>query len=147
MSRMLQPVDAADLPEYPLDGSERLESHWFMTWERRRWLNSDMRLRGTPECRAHYFDLICLSFDHSPIGTLPDERTANNAVRHQYRVLSEEEKLRMQSIKDPGAAFIAQLHEMGGTDPNGDRLASRDLELAQTHAEDAVMRAVRHITR
>jgi len=73
MSRLLQPVAAADLPEYPLDGSERLESHWFMTWERRRWLNSDMRLKGTPECRAHYFDLICVSFDHSPIGTLPDD--------------------------------------------------------------------------
>lgn len=76
-----------------------------------------------------------------------DERTANNAVRHQYRVLSDEEKLRMATIKDLGAAFISQLHQIGGTDPNGDRQASRDLALAQTHAEDAVMRAVRHITK
>lgn len=76
-----------------------------------------------------------------------DDRTANNAVRHQYRTLSDAEKARMVEIKDMGAAFIAKLHEIGGTDPAGDRLASRDLSLAQTHAEDAVMRAVRHITK
>lgn len=75
-----------------------------------------------------------------------DDRTANNAVRHQYRVLSEAEKAQMQAIKDMGAAFIAKLHEIGGTDAGGDRFASRDLSLANTHAEDAVMRAVRHIT-
>lgn len=75
-----------------------------------------------------------------------DARTANNAVRHKYRVLSDAEKLQMQEIKDMGAAFIAKLHEIGATDPAGDRFASRDLSLANTHAEDAVMRAVRHIT-
>lgn len=69
----LRAVEIDSLPDYPLDGNERLESHWFIAWERRRWLNSDMRLRGTPECRAHYFDLICISFDHSPVGTLPHD--------------------------------------------------------------------------
>ncbi|ETX26420.1 hypothetical protein, partial [Roseivivax isoporae] len=64
-------VDAGSLPDYPLSVEERIDSHYFLTWERRRWLSSDMRLRGTPECRAYYFDLICLSFDHSPLGTLP----------------------------------------------------------------------------
>jgi len=75
-----------------------------------------------------------------------DKRTANNAVRHNYRILSDAEKAQMQEIKDMGAAFIAKLHEIGGTAPEGDRFASRDLSLANTHAEDAVMRAVRHIT-
>lgn len=74
-----------------------------------------------------------------------DERTANNAVRHKYRALSDAEKAQMQEIKDMGAAFISKLHEIGGTD-GGDRFGSRDLSLANTHAEDAVMRAVRHIT-
>lgn len=64
-------VDMEDLPEYPLNGSVRLDSHWFITWERRRWLNSDMRLKATPECRALYFDLICICYDQSPLGTLP----------------------------------------------------------------------------
>lgn len=76
-----------------------------------------------------------------------DDRTLNNAVRHQYRVLTDAEKAQMVELKDLGAAFIAKCHEIGGTDPNGERLASRDLSLAVTHAEDAVMRAVRHITR
>lgn len=75
-----------------------------------------------------------------------DDRTANNAVRHQYRRLSDAEKAQMETIKDMGAAFIAKLHEIGGTDPEGDRFASRDLSIANTAAEDAVMRAVRHIT-
>ena len=75
-----------------------------------------------------------------------DARTVNNAVRHQYRTLSAGEKAQMQEIKDMGAAFIAKLHEIGGTDAGSDRFASRDLSLANTHAEDAVMRAARHIT-
>lgn len=66
-------VDTDDLPEYPLGPDDRLDSHYFITWERRRWLMSDMRLKATPECRALYFDLICISYDHAPIGTLPDD--------------------------------------------------------------------------
>lgn len=78
------------------------------------------------------------------VDSTSNDRTANNAGRHTYRVLSDEEKARMQKIKDMGAAFIAELHAMGGT--SGDRFASRDLSLANTHMEDAVMRAVRHLT-
>ncbi|MDF2232177.1 hypothetical protein P2H44_06385 [Albimonas sp. CAU 1670] len=82
--------------------------------------------------------------DHVPSES--DQRTENSGVRHAYRVLTEAEKAQMVEVKDLGAAFIAKLHEIGGTDPAGDRFASRDLALANTHAEDAVMRAVRHIT-
>lgn len=81
------------------------------------------------------------------VDSASDDRTANNAVRHQYRVLSDDEKALMVRVKDTGAAFIALLHEIGGTETGGDRFASRDLSLANTHAEDAVMRAVRHITK
>lgn len=35
--------------------------------------NSGMRLRGTAECRALYLDLIWISYDQSPVGTLPDD--------------------------------------------------------------------------
>lgn len=75
-----------------------------------------------------------------------DARVGNSPVRHTYRVLSDAEKAQMAEIKDLGLAFIRKLHEIGGTDPAGDRFASRDLSLANTHAEDAVMRAVRHVT-
>mgnify|MGYP006979927583 CR=1 FL=1 len=69
----LLPVDAEELPDYPFGADDRLDSHYFMVWERRRWLNSDMRLKGTPECRALYFDLTNIAYDQSPVGTLPDD--------------------------------------------------------------------------
>lgn len=75
-----------------------------------------------------------------------DERVKNNAVRHQYRTLTDEEKAQMVAVKDIGLAFITKLHEIGGTDPEGDRFASRNLALSFGHIEDAVYRAVKHIT-
>lgn len=76
-----------DLPVYPFGVEDRLNSHFFVPWERRRWLNSGMRLSGTPECRALYLDLIWISYDHAPVGTLPDD-TAMLArlvlVDHEY---------------------------------------------------------------
>ncbi|MDB6177922.1 hypothetical protein PAF17_10460 [Paracoccus sp. Z330] len=69
----VQLARADDLDEYPLSADERLDSHYFMPWERRRWLNCDMRLKGTAECRALYFDLINISYDQSPVGTLPTD--------------------------------------------------------------------------
>ena len=67
-----------------------------------------------------------------------DDRTANNAVRHTYRVLTDAEKQQMVELKDLGAAFIAKCQEIGG---------SRELSLAITNAEQAVMWAVKHVTR
>ncbi|WP_237400411.1 hypothetical protein [Rhodovulum sulfidophilum] len=69
----LRPVDATELPDYPLGPEDDLNGHYFMTWYHREWLNSEMRLKGTEECRALYFDLICLSQDQKPVGTLPDD--------------------------------------------------------------------------
>ncbi len=71
MSLSLAPVGEID--EYPLSAEDRLDSHYFMAWERRRWLNCDMRLKATKECRALYFDLINIAYDQSPIGTLPTD--------------------------------------------------------------------------
>ena len=67
-----------------------------------------------------------------------DARTANNAVRHTYRILSNAEKAQMVDLKDIGAAFIAKCQDIG---------ASRELSLAITNAEQAVMWAVKHVTR
>lgn len=66
-----------------------------------------------------------------------DERTANNSVRHKYRVLTDEEKAQMVALKDLGAAFIAMCDEIG---------SSREMSLAKTNAEQAVMWAVKHVT-
>jgi hypothetical protein len=71
------------------------------------------------------------------VDSASDARTANNAVRHTYRVLNEQEKANMVALKDLGAAFIAKCNELG---------RSRELSLAVTNAEQAVMWAVKHVT-
>lgn len=71
------------------------------------------------------------------VDSASDDRTANNAVRHQYRVLTEDEKAQLVEIKDLGAAFLAKCDEIG---------QSREMSLAKTNAEQAVMWAVKHIT-
>ena len=76
-----------------------------------------------------------------------DERTTNNVMRHEYRVLTEFEKANMKAVKDAGLNLIELLHSIGGTPPTADRQASRELALAATRCEEAVMWAVKHITR
>jgi len=66
-----------------------------------------------------------------------DSRTANNAVRHAYRVLSDEEKALMAAIKDAAAAMLNLITEAG---------SSRELSIARTKTEEAVMWAVKHVT-
>ena len=73
----------------------------------------------------------------SMIDSNSDDRTANNAVRHQYRILSDDEKSQMVALKDLGAAFIAKCDDIG---------QSREMSLAKTNAEQAVMWAVKHVT-
>lgn len=71
------------------------------------------------------------------VDSASDDRTANNVVRHQYRVLNDDEKRQMVELKDLGAAFISKCNEIG---------KSRELSLAVTNAEQAVMWAVKHVT-
>ena len=66
-----------------------------------------------------------------------DERVTNNVMRHEYRVLNEDEKAAVQDIKSIGLAFVRSCDAMGN---------SRELSLAKTKMEEAVMWAVKHIT-
>lgn len=72
------------------------------------------------------------------VNSAGDERVANNVMRHQYRVLSDDEKAWMLTIKDKGRDFFEYLDSTG---------ASRELSLAKTKIEEAVMWAVKHITK
>ncbi len=71
------------------------------------------------------------------IDSTDDNRTVNNTMRHKYRVLTEEEKYRMQMAKDLGGSFIGLCDNIGG---------SRELSIAKTKMEEAVMWACKHIT-
>ena len=71
------------------------------------------------------------------VDSTSDERTVNDVMRHQYCVLSDDEKAQMQTIKDKGLELHALIESVG---------KSRELSLALTKTEEAVMWAVKHIT-
>ena len=71
------------------------------------------------------------------VSSTSDERTVNNVMRHAYRVLSDDEKAAMQKIKDDGLAMHEFFTSLG---------VSRELSVAKTKIEEAVMWAVKHIT-
>jgi len=75
------------------------------------------------------------------IPSTSDERIVNNVMRHEYRVLTDHEKADMKIVKDHGLRFFEFLVVM---EKNG---SSRELSLAKTKIEEAVMWAVKHITR
>ena len=64
--------------------------------------------------------------------------TDSNLMRSEYRVLTEAEKETMRLVKDSGLNFVNSIDAIG---------ASRELSLAKTRIEEAVMWAVKHITR
>lgn len=71
-----------------------------------------------------------------------DERTANNTMRHQYRVLSDDEKKLVTAIKDTGLDFLNLIDTVG----DDIRRNPRELALARTKIEEAVMWAVKAVT-
>lgn len=79
------------------------------------------------------------------IDSSSDDRVTNNTVRHQYRVLGDDEKAAMTAIKDAGTNFLDTMTSHCGRSPDG-RYPSRELSIAQTKIEEAVMWAVKHIT-
>lgn len=82
-----------------------------------------------------------------------DARTVNNAVRHQYRVLSDAEKAQMLAVKDKGAEFLALIRDLypvsppfDATDQMREVRSVRELHYAEKKVEEAVMWAVKWIT-
>jgi hypothetical protein len=71
------------------------------------------------------------------VDSTSDARTVNNVMRHAYRVLDDAEKANMKAVKDKGLELHELIKSIG---------ASRELSLAATKTEEAVMWAVKHIT-
>lgn len=76
--------------------------------------------------------------DSKMVDSASDQRTVNNVMRHAYRALSDDEKAQMQAIKDGGLALHDMIEGIG---------SSREISLAKTKVEEAVMWAVKHITK
>jgi len=66
-----------------------------------------------------------------------DARVEDSPPRHSYRKLSEAEKARMDVIKDLGQAFLDEIAPDQG----------REVSIARTKIEEAVMWAVKGMTR
>ena len=75
---------------------------------------------------------------HSFVDSEDDGRVVNNTMRHQYRVLSDEEKEAMLWIKDQAQTMIEYINDHV---PPG-----REGALAKTKLEECVMWAVKGLT-
>ncbi len=72
------------------------------------------------------------------IDSASDDRTMNNVARHSYRVLNEQDKEHMTRIKDKGVEFLQACQAAG---------KGRELAIAETKIEEAIMWAVKGLTR
>ena len=89
----------------------------------------------------------------SAFDSTDDARTSNNTVRHQYRTLTDAEKQAVSSIKSMGSEFLALIDSVR-TPPEHDGYSDmavvtidRELNIAAERIEEAVMWAVKHITK
>ena len=73
------------------------------------------------------------------IASMSDERVINNVFRHEYRVLTDEEKVQMKNLKDMGLLMWGLLDAL---EP-----PSREISIAKTKLEEVVMWGVKHITK
>ena len=73
----------------------------------------------------------------SDFNSASDERTSNNTMRHNYRVLTEAEKGQMLAIKDAGQTLLDEIEKLA---------PSRETSIAQTKTEETVMWACKHVT-
>ena len=86
---------------------------------------------------THNVDISASS--SASVSSTSDQRVVNNVMRHEYRVLSDTEKDQMKRIKDKGLEFYSLLGELGPV--------TREISLARTKIEEAVMWAVKHLTK
>ena len=68
-----------------------------------------------------------------------DERTVNNVVRHEYRVLSEVEKKAMEHIKNMGLGTIRAIE--------ANVSSSRESLIAVEKIEEGIMWAIKGLTK
>jgi len=128
-------VRATDAPPAP-SAPETQPGRW-ARWCWSRFSADNIPQKGVSPARASPGNWTRSQNAMTQVDSASDDRTANNAVRHTYRILTDAEKQSMVELKDLGAAFIAKCDAIGG---------SRELSLAKTNAEQAVMWAVKHVT-
>lgn len=73
------------------------------------------------------------------VDSTSDDRTVNNTMRHEYRVLTDDEKAKMKAVKDMGRDLIDLIQTLPPNYP--------EMEHAIMKVEEAVMWAVKGLTK
>lgn len=79
---------------------------------------------------------------NSQIDSTSNDRVKNNVVRHEYRVLSDDEKAQMKLVKDKGLELIEAIQSTCKRYPE-----PLEITQAKIRAREAIFWAVNHITR
>lgn len=68
-----------------------------------------------------------------------------NIMGHQRMPTNPKQQEFVQRVRDLGLEMYVLLHDAGGTDPNQERFANRNLAIASTELENVIMHAVKGI--
>lgn len=95
--RDIELVEINGLPVYPISVDDRLDSHFFIAWNLKRWRKSVFRMKAEPEVGWYGFQLFCEAHDETPVGTLPTDeqllaKTLGITVDHWRTLQSREIK-------------------------------------------------------
>jgi hypothetical protein len=86
------------------------------------------------------------------VSSTSDARVVNNVMRHEYRVLSDAEKVQMQAIKDKGVEFLALINSIDDSSQHVNmgtgkcKEVAEKFRIARERLEEAVMWAVKGLT-
>lgn len=68
-----------------------------------------------------------------------------NIMGHQRMPTNPKQEEFVRRVRDLGLELYVLLHDAGGTDPNQERFANRNLAIASTELENVIMHAVKGI--
>lgn len=71
--RAFRVVDIDEIEVYPISSAERLDAHFFVAWNLKRWRGSDFRRHAYNDPEVGFFgvELFHIAQDETPVGTLP----------------------------------------------------------------------------
>lgn len=72
-------------------------------------------------------------------------KVSTNIFGHVRMPTNAKHEALINQVRDLALEFYVLLHDAGGTDPNAERFANRNLAIASTELENAVMHAVKGI--
>ena len=93
--KKLEVVEVSTMPEYEFSADDRLDSHYFILWNTKRWRKSNFNMKADPEVGWFGLKLFFEAQDETPVGTLPDDeellaKTLGISVEHWRKLMGRE---------------------------------------------------------